>query len=321
MFVQVLPSFLTTPFLPSTGDSRRCRGTPTLSSLKRRYPRFLTLWLFLPGTFAQKTQLSPELAHRPQCVCTKLFVNTVSVALEPGSRAWPLSHTVRVISSLDLWLTRWVTLGEYFNLCLTSLLQKVGIIVILLPTVWVVIGMTWMWSCAWHTQSLITVSPGHIPLPNVRSANESDRILFPFCGYILLDLQPQLHWHHLLEITLDFLLLTQLCILCAHIVLGWDTLMNHIVMFCVLKSVCFSLPLDLSPLGFLRSGPVSYTLLYPEHLVSLQNTPFSRQHVVLVWWARRDFRERQLGAQSPLCRPHYISHADRVSISYAQQLF
>lgn len=115
MFVQVLPSFLTIPFLPSTGHSRRCRGTPTLSSLMRRYPRFLTLWLFLPGTSAQKTQLSPELAHRPECVCTRLFVNTVSVALEPGSRTSSLSHTVRVISSLDLWLTRWVTLGEDFN--------------------------------------------------------------------------------------------------------------------------------------------------------------------------------------------------------------
>lgn len=129
-------------------------------------------------------------------------------------------------------------------------------------------------------------------------------------------LQPQLHWHHLLEITLDFLLLTQPYMLGAHIVLGWDTLMNHIVMFCVLKSVCFSLPLDfLSPLGFLRSGPVSYTLLYPKHLVSLQNNPFSWQHVVLVWWACRDFWERQLGAQSPLCHPHYISHADNMSIS------
>lgn len=27
-----------------------------------------------------------------------------------------------------------------------------------------------MWCCAWHTQSLITVSPGHVPLPTVHSA-------------------------------------------------------------------------------------------------------------------------------------------------------
>lgn len=61
------PSFCYPPTLASA--SQGFHGTLTLSSLiKILYPHpghpqphVLTLWLFLPGTFVQKTLLNPEL--------------------------------------------------------------------------------------------------------------------------------------------------------------------------------------------------------------------------------------------------------------------